>query len=413
MIMASQNNGRKIGYLLKTYPKVSETFILHEILALEQQGMALHIFSLNRPSDAKFHTITNDVRARVTYVTSSIFKNTTSLFIAHLELFLGNPKRYWRVLRFLFSRKEGNRFKEFCQAGLLSRAIKKLGIVHLHAHFASDPTGVAELVCLLVGTNYSFTAHAKDIYLSIPEVLKRKIRRAKFVITCTGYNQQFLQTVSLKSTPVYRVYHGLDTQRFQAVNSGESLNLEKTHTILSVGRFREKKGFSYLIHACRLIQERGYKFQCNIVGYGPLQAEIKQLISDFRLDEVVSLIGKLTQDDLIELYRRSTIFVLPCQIADDGDRDGIPNVLLEAMAMQLPVVSTDVSGISELVDHMKNGILVPQKDSGSLASAMALLLDRPILRQEFGKAGREKVLKQFSSEQNIEKVKELLNGCIT
>ena len=204
----------------------------------------------------------------------------------------------------------------------------------------------------------------------------------------------------------------MDLKQFQPTPSYEHSSIDNVTTILSVGRFREKKGFPHLLHACHLLKERGHRLRCHIVGYGPLQEEIDRLITDLELDGIVSLHGKLTHDELIELYRKSTIFALPCQIAEDGDRDGIPNSLLEAMAMKIPVISTNVSGIPELIEHMKNGIIVPPKDSKSLASAIKLLIDQPHLRRELGKAGHHKVCQQFSLERNIFKLKELFESAL-
>jgi len=150
MIMKNPNNQRKIGYLLKTYPKVSETFILNEILALEQKGIELHIFSLNPPSDTKFHSITSKVRAKVTYIPLFFFNKTVHLIRSHFLFFLKNPIGYLYALYFLFNRKEENGYQEFCQAGYLAEELRNSGVSHLHAHSANSPTGVAELVSLLI-----------------------------------------------------------------------------------------------------------------------------------------------------------------------------------------------------------------------------------------------------------------------
>jgi glycosyltransferase involved in cell wall biosynthesis len=177
-----------------------------------------------------------------------------------------------------------------------------------------------------------------------------------------------------------------------------------------VGRFCEKKGFTYLIRACRILKERGWAFSCSIVGWGPAAGQLQSLIQELDLATHVSLVAEMTQDCLVELYRTATMFVLPCILTDDGDRDGIPNVLIEAMAMRVPVVSTEVSGIPELVDHMQNGLLVPEKNETALAEAIEVLLSRPELRTRWGENGRTKVMRQFSLEHNVDMVQELLLG---
>lgn len=402
------NSKPKIGYLLKTYPKLSETFILNEILELEKQGMDIHIFSLRRHSDEKFHPNVAKVRANVTYIPSILPQptdnDTLSLSKARSELIRQDGERYLRMLRFHHDRSEEKEQNEFLQACYLVRELQELGIAHLHAHFANVPTAVAELAHQFCGISYSITAHAKDIYLSKQKALDRRIKKAEFVLTCTEYNQKFLQGISTSPTPIYLSYHGLELARFQPRTDKQTNDVP---LILSVGRFCEKKGFPYLLQACQLLKQKGHQFRSCIVGYGPMQADIEQMIQALQLGDVVTLPGKMTQDELIELYRKADIFALPCQITDDGDRDGIPNVLLEAMAMKVPVISTNISGIAELVEHMKNGILIPEKDPQSLAAELEHLMTQPQLMRQMGHVGREKVCQQFSLERNIEQIKDL------
>jgi len=398
----------KIAYLMKSFPKISETFILQEILALEKAGMDMHIFSLQRPQEKKSHVAASQVRANVQYVPSSFFDNPIGFLRANFLLILANPLRYFRALRFVVTRPEAGRREDFVQACHLALTIRALGLRHLHAHFINKPTGVAELVHLLIGLPYSITAHAKDIYLSPPEELARKMKRAKFVVTCNDYNREFLSSLSSDRTSTVRIYHGLNPEYFRPDPGSEAM--ERLPLLLSVGRLREKKGFPCLLNACHYLKLGGYKFRCVIVGYGPLQLEIEKLVAALELGDVVSLTGMLAQDEVVDLYKRAAIFVLPCQITDDGDRDGIPNVLVEAMAMELPVVSTSVAGIPELVEHGENGLLVRPEDPAGLAAAMARLLEQPQLRQQLGKAGRAKVCRQFSADENAAQLKALFLG---
>jgi glycosyltransferase involved in cell wall biosynthesis len=369
--------------------------------------MPLALFALERPRETRFHPITSQVKARVRYLPDSFLWHPLRLLRAHLDLVVRHPRHYADVLRFLWRRPEAGRWPNLLQAGYLACRLQKLGITHLHAHYASTPAGVAELAHLLTGIPYSISAHAKDIYLSAPEVLKRKMQRARFVITCTEYNRQVLSALSANGVPVHRMYHGLETQRFQPADEPVASAPAPRPTLLSVGRLREKKGFPCLLQACHLLKTKGYRFRCQIVGYGPQQAHLEQLIATLDLGDTVVMLGRLTHDKLLELYRQATLFVLPCQIAEDGDRDGIPNVLIEAMAMQLPVVSTAVSAIPELVEHERNGLLVPPQHPQALADALARLLEHPSLRQELGKAGRQKICQQFSLHQNVAAIRTL------
>lgn len=391
----------KIAYLLKTYPRLSETFILNEILGLENLGAQLHIFSLRRPDDEPFHPAVAKVKAAVTYALAigprSRPLDALRVAYRHAALCLNEPKRYLRTVWNYFRRPGKQRLKEVMQAGFLAGEMRKSGCTHLHAHFANVPATVAELIKGFTGMPYSFTAHAKDIYLSKPRELNRKIQGAEFVLTCTGYNRRYLQELSEGDTPIRAVYHGIDLSVFDGRPKAASI---ATPLILSVGRFCEKKGFPYLIRACRSLKDMGMDFRCLIVGYGPLRDELDALIGELNLRGCVSLREKMTQDELVGVYRKADVFVLPCLVTGDGDRDGIPNVLIEAMAQRLAVVSTDVSGIGELVTHMENGLLAPEKDADGLAAAMEMLLRHPELRRKLGDRGREKVLNVFSLEKS-------------
>lgn len=388
----------RVGYLVKTFPKLSEPFILREILALENEGVELQIFTLRRPEENLVHSLNAQVRAKIVSLPSSIFESWLGLVWAHLILFLTHPVGYLRALHFIARRPEPGRLKNFLQAGYLSRLLAVEKLEHLHAHFINQPAGVAELAQRMIGIPYSVTAHAKDIFLSPAPELLRKINRAKFIVTCNEYNRGFLTRIAGDGTPILRIYHGLDPNVFRA--DEERKNPDRVPLILSVGRLREKKGFPCLLNACRLLKVGGAKFRCVIVGYGPLHEELAQRITDLGLDGMVFLTGMLTQESLIELYKQATLFVLPWQITADGDRDGIPNVLAEAMAMELAVISTEVSGIPELIEPMRNGVLVRPEDPAGLAGAIKQLLEQPQLRGELGKAGRQKVCQLCSARDN-------------
>ena len=398
-----------IGFLLKTYPKLSETFILNEILELERQGLNLHIFSLRRPPARRTHPSVAQVKAPITYLPSLLPEfdpaQEKELLDAHLDLFHQDNSTYFQALQFYMARPEERRLHEFLQGGYLAWKLQQLGITHLHAHFANVPTATAEIAQAFTGLSYSITAHAKDIYLSDNGALDRRIAKAEFVLTCTDFNRRYLEQVSTSRTPIHLAYHGLDVNRFSPAPRSQQ---SEVPLILSVGRFCEKKGFPYLLKTCHTLKQVGIPFRCAIVGYGPLEKSIRKQINALGLNDHITLVGKLTQDELIEYYQQADIFVLPCLVTDDGDRDGIPNVLLEAMAMEVPVVSTAISGISELVESNQNGVLVPEKDALSLAQALEALLRQPELRTTLGKAGRLTVLEKFGLTRNVGAVKDWL-----
>jgi glycosyltransferase involved in cell wall biosynthesis len=398
-----------IGYLMKSYPKISETFILNEILELERQGVQLHLFSLRPCPDTRSHPDVAQVKADVTYIPqlrqnkTYSFDRAKALFTAQWYWLIQAPIAYRNA--FVFYQKESLEWEDFLQAAFLAQELQRLQITHLQVHFANLPTAIVEMAQMLYPFTFNIFAHAKDIYLTPTKVLDRRIKKSEFILTCTGFNAQHLQQISTSTTPIVLSYHGINFTRFTP-----NLTIRQQSTvpmIMSVGRFCEKKGFPYLLQACSQLKQAGHIFQCMIIGYGEMRSELEQLIESLELTDVVVLPGKKTQDQLVDLYNEASLFVLPCLVTDDGDRDGIPNVLLEAMAMELPVVSTDISGIAELIDNNSNGFLVPEKNSEALAQAIAALITQPQLRRQFGQRGREKVLNDFNLPNNVGQIREL------
>jgi glycosyltransferase involved in cell wall biosynthesis len=394
-----ENPKYRIAYLLKTFPRLSETFILNEILGLESLGIPIEIYSLKRPAEERTHASVAKVRARVTYVPSLLPNLLDALrcVAAHAVLLAISPLLYWRTLSF-FLRIQKSRLKDFAQAGFLARRLQRRRITHLHAHFANVPASIAELAHRFTGISYSFTAHAKDIYLTPKDELGRKMRYASFVLTCTGFNATHLAGISDGRTPIQLVYHGVDLGYFQPEHAHR--DQAECPEIVSVGRFCEKKGLSYLIEACALLKRENRRFRCRIIGYGELRDSLLAQISELAVDDCVSLEGPFTQDQVREVYTRAGAFVLPCVVTDNGDRDGIPNVLLEAMSMGVPVISTGVSGIGELVRHTANGLLVRERDAAAIAESISLLLDDPEFAARLAQSGRDTVLQRFEMRQS-------------
>jgi glycosyltransferase involved in cell wall biosynthesis len=425
-----------IAYVLKSYPRMSETFIANEIYLLERLGLKLRLFSILDRRDPQRHAVVDATLAPVEYLPQVtplneapflawLRRNAPKFFDSHWRLFKARPVNYARTLmaalRLAFKhrqaplRPETSFVKEFLQAGAIAQRVLEVGSIrHLHAHFCHSATTVAMFASRLCGLPFSFTAHAKDVYvyaLNPGDLLQTKLRRAKFAVTCVKANRERLASLGMKETPIYNIYHGLDTRQFAP--RADAAEEPATPMLLSVGRLVEKKGFPVLIEACRLLKDRGYRFQCQIIGGpGPCARQVASLIHDLALEETVAVRPAMTQEELREVYRRATLFVLPCQIADNNDRDGIPNVLVEAMASGLPVVSTNISGIPELIEHGVNGLLTPQKDARALADAIAQLLDAPAMRRELGVAAREKVRRSFDAESNVLALHRLFLACL-
>ncbi|MEO6726893.1 MAG: glycosyltransferase family 4 protein [Blastocatellia bacterium] len=428
----------QIGYVLKGYARTSETFITNEIALLEGRGLRLTIFSFLELAGQRLHAAVDAIQAPVHYLPQLtvlgevhfikwLALNAPKFCRSHWRVFFARPLSYLKTLfeavGLSFKHRRGSWqqprmafVKEFLQAGFIANGVLASGrIRHLHAHFCHTSTTVAMFASRLCGLPFSFTAHAKDIYvaqLNPGDLLSVKLRRAKFVVTCTAANQAHLKKLGAGRTPVHLIYHGLNLRQF-APAASVATEAQATPLILSVGRLVEKKGFTYMVEACRLLKERGYIFQCQIVGGAGAYAEqVRSAIKASGLEETILLRDAVTQEELRRIYQQATLFVLPCQITENGDRDGIPNVLAEAMAMGLPVISTNISGIPELVDHRVNGMLVPQRDAAALGEAVAELLDHPAMRRQLGEAAREKVCRWFDAEEKITALHRLFLACL-
>jgi glycosyltransferase involved in cell wall biosynthesis len=385
-----------LGVLVKIYPKLSETFILEEILGLERLGLSLRLYALAPATDTITHPAVARVRAPVVTVPASPRGHMAQFMIRHARLFAASPVRYLRALG-AAGRRGGPGRRDFMQAGWLAGQLRADGVGHLHTHFISRPADVAELVARLAALPFSVSAHAKDIYLSHPDDLRRKLQAASFTVTCTAFNQQTLAAIAPQA-PVHRMYHGVDATLF---HPARRLAAGGMPLIVSVGRLRAKKGLDTLVDACAVLRDRGRRFACEIVGYGEEQASLQAQIDRLKLTDEVHLAGKLTREQVIDRYAQAAVYVQPSRIAADGDRDGIPNVLLEAMAMGLPVVASRVSGIPELVDHGRNGLLVEPDDALSLADAVDKLLHQPALCTHLGCDARRTVTERFDNDRNL------------
>jgi glycosyltransferase involved in cell wall biosynthesis len=350
-----------IAILVKRFPKVSETFILHEILAMEAMGWPVTIFTLLPPSDEIVHPDVARVRAHI------------------VQLDPVNPDVHFIA------------------------ACKKMGIHHIHAHFANAPAAIAARVARARGIGYSISAHAKDIYLTSPDELRANMAGAKFVVTCTGHNAAFLREVA-PGVPVSKLYHGIDCDQLCPGDAPP----QSPPLILSVGRLRSKKGFDTLINACARLAADGLDFACDIIGYGPEEAALNAQITHLGLRSKVTLRGKMGHDDVVARMRSARVFALPCRIDADGDRDGIPNVVLEAMALGVPVVSTSVSGVPEVIDHGVTGILVDPDDAVALATAISDLLADQAKAKTLAQAARKTVARRFGEGRDMAMLNRLL-----
>lgn len=392
----------RLAYIIGSYPTLTTTFIDREIQLLEKWGVDLGVFSIRR-SKSKLSSVQSEIQQDVSYL---LPVNYLSLVAAHILFSMTRSNTFWGTLFYLLRRPHPSvktRLKTILHFGegvYLAWKMRHNQYQHIHAHFADRAAIVALVASRLLDIRYSLTAHAMDIYVN-PILLPEKITGAAFVATCTAYNQAHLHSLLTNGAKekIKCIYHGLDTSLYNPTHNGH-FN-PTTPLILSVGQLKEKKGFTYLLQACKQLIEDGFHFQCQIVGDGPLRTSLLNQINDLGLAEVVKLCGALPHEQVIEKYSQASIFVLPAVTSLDGDRDGIPNVILEAQAMQIPVISTRHSGIPEAITDGETGQLVESMDAHSLAQAIGTLMKQPALRRQLGQNGRNAVIEKFDLSRNI------------
>lgn len=399
-----------LGYVVSTWPRLSQTFVLTEVVALERRGVRLRIFSVKDPGGEPIHAKVAQVRAEVIYL--SLHRHWKRIVRANLRLAWELPGRYVRALVHALSYRRLGVVRRFFQAGYLVHLLRREPVAHLHAHFATAPTLVAMFASELTGIPYTFTAHAKDIYVDTRrELLRAEIERARAVVTVSEYNRQYLlnQISPASNGKVHCIYNGLDLTDFKfrwprASDPGPPV-------ILSVARLIPKKGLGDLIEAAAILQRRGRAFKVEILGSGPLREALETRTAQLGLGGCVEFRGAQPQEIVSLAYQRAAVFALPCVLTADGDRDGIPTAVLEAMASGVPAVSTRVSGIPELMDSARDGVLVPPSNPLMLAEALDQLLADPQLRDRLARAARAKVESQFAVERSSSQLLNLfLNG---
>jgi glycosyltransferase involved in cell wall biosynthesis len=422
--------GGAVAYVLKGYPRMSEMFIASEVYRLEQLGVPLRLYVIKPADETQRHGIVARIKSRPDYLpaTTSLTKTPLRRWLAaHLKDFLPSlrtvarrrPAGLLRAANAAFTQAVRARrsfwswprkvyLKEFLQAAAVADRVMGAGNVrHLHAHFCHGATTVTWLASMMTGLPFSFTAHAKDIYcesLNPSGLLRRKMRAARFVVTCTDANREHLLSIEPRAH-VHCVYHGLNAEFAELLCESNGAarpsmpNERKRLRALGVGRLVEKKGFDVMVEACGILRRRDVPFEAVIVGeHGEHEAEIRRRIDALGLRDSVRLAGPMEQSRLYEEYKSAGVFCLPCRVLENGDRDGIPNVLMEAMACGLPVVTTPVSGIPEIIKDGVNGRLVPPDDPAALADALLGLDADPRLAESLSIEARATVRERFDGE---------------
>jgi glycosyltransferase involved in cell wall biosynthesis len=402
---------RKIVVVLKGYPRLSETFIAQELLGLEQAGFELALVALRRPTDNKRHPVHDEIRAPVLYLPEYLHEEPGRV-LSGLLAGLARPG-FWRALRAFaadlpreFTR---NRFRRFGQALVLAREWPDGG-EWLHAHFIHTPASATRYASLMLGIAWTCSAHAKDIWTSADWELREKLASARWTATCTASGFAHLSDLTSGHGSVHLSYHGLDLARFGAFagqrSERDGSDPQAPVTVLSVGRAVEKKGYDILLKALALLPaDLSWRFEH--IGGGELLGGLRGLASELGIADRVSWKGGLAQDEVLAHYRDADIFALACRITADGDRDGLPNVLVEASSQGLVCISTDISGVPELLDDGDNGLVVPPDDPAVFAAALERAMRDPALRKRLGKAAEHKVRTQFDYHRSIRQLADL------
>ena len=398
---------RPVAIVVKGWPRLSETFIAQEILALERRGIDLVIVSLRRPTDRFTHPIHGEIRSPVHYLPEYLHEAPGRVLrgwtaVRRLPGYV-RARSMW--LADLARDRTRNRVRRFGQALVLAAELGR--VESIHAHFLHTPASVARYASMMLGIGWSFSAHAKDVWTT-PEWEKReKLADARFGVTCTRANLEHLAALAPSPDTLDLVYHGLDHGRFPVVVEerpprGGSDPSDPVR-LLSVGRLVEKKGFDDLLEALAMLPP-ALSWTLDVVGGGALDARLRRQAAALGVGDRVHWHGSLPHDRVVAHFAGADLFALAARISADGDRDGLPNVLMEAQLLGAACVATRVSATPELIEHEVNGLLVPPRDPAALAAALERAIVDPALRARLAEAGRRMVTTRFSFEDGVARI---------
>lgn len=404
---------KKIAVILKGYPRLSETFIAQELLGLERAGFDLTLISMRHPTDDRRHPVHDEIRAPVKYLPEYLYQEPLRVLRGLVKSFRlpGFKAAFRAFLKDLRRDLTPNRVRRFGQAAVLCAEWPE-DAEWLHAHFIHTPASVARYASIMHGTPWTCSAHAKDIWTSPDWELEGKLADTRWTVTCnqTGFDR--LRGLANGKDHVHLSYHGLDLDRFGPFDGQHSphdgSDPENPVTVLSVGRAVDKKGYDVLLRALSLLPAN-LSWRFVHIGGGPNLPALKALAEKLGIGDWITWHGALDQKDVLDQYRKSDLFALACRITPDGDRDGLPNVLVEASSQRLVCVSTNISGIPELLKDGENGLVVPPEDPQALAAAIEKLICDPALRKRLGDAAEHRVRTEFDHHVSIRQLKTLFD----
>ena len=400
----------RVAILVKGYPRLSETFIAQEIAGLQDRGLDQLIVSLRQPGETRVHPVHRRITAPVLYLPEYLKDDPARVKrgrdFAERQPGFAEAERVFQAD--LARDHTANRYRRFGQACVLAAELPG-DVGWLHTHYLHTPASVARYAATILGLGWSFSAHAKDIWTSEAWELAEKLDSSAFGVTCTATNLDYLRSLAKRPKQVELVYHGLDLSGIVPPERQPHAD-RRPFRIVSVGRAVEKKGYGDLIRALARLKDRDWHF--DHVGGGTLAKTLKGQAEKAGIADRITWHGSRERGEVFELLAKADLFVLPSRIARSGDRDGLPNVLMEAQAHRLPVISTRVSAIPELVDDGETGLLVEERDPKALAEAIATLMDDPALARRLAEAGEKRVREKFSPQPGLDRVAALLAGAL-
>jgi len=406
----------QIAIVLKGYPRLSESFIAQEIYALQQRGFNLCIVSLRHPTDPDVHPVHHKIHCPVYYLPEYLHREPArvlkALFkVCHNGRFMHAVRVWLGDLRRDFSR---NRVRRFGQAVVMAAELN-VEVKHIYAHFLHTPASVARYAGILAGLPWSCSAHAKDIWTIMDWEKREKMSSCEWLVTCTQSNSDHLRGLSDDPQKVSLVYHGLDFDGFSRPDKTPSRrdgqDAKNPVRILSVGRAVPKKGYDILLNALNGLPHNIH-WRFTLVGDGEMLSSLKQQADKLKLQERIQWLGLLPQNEVLKHYRNADIFILPSRITVDGDRDGLPNVLMEAQSQKLACISTSISGIPELIEHDVSGVLIEPDNVKQLGTALQELITHPDKREKLAKQGYAIVREKFSMNEGIDTLVEKFTASV-
>jgi glycosyltransferase involved in cell wall biosynthesis len=407
-------NMKKVLYITATLPALTVTFIYKEVFRLRVLGMEVSTVSMNTPRADQVSAAARELYESTHYLdTQGILRKLGYALLTTIRHPLRMSKCIWQLLTARPVKIPRDYFRlayHVIEAAYLAVHLKDERPDHIHCHFINGPTSIGMFLGILLDIPYSFTMHASMIWRD-PVAFRNKLLTSAFCISISEYNRKYvLETYGNKFAPKIHIVHcGIEPNADRTVH--DKKNDSPVFQMLGVGQLNRRKGFHILIPALRLLRDQGVSFHCTIIGDGDEKELLSGLIERNELGDYVTLAGALLHEEVENRLTHSDAFVLPCVISEDGWRDGIPVALMEAMFCRLPVVSTNILGLPELIENDVSGLLVPANDSEALAVALKRLAEDRLLRKSLGEHGREKVLREFNNERSAAQLQEYFEAC--